>query len=292
MGWIRTLFRYKDLLILLVQRDIKLKYRRSFLGYLWSILNPLLSMLVMAIVFTRVFSRNIENYPVYLICGNILFSYMRESSTQALSSVIDNASLLKKTYVPKYIFTLSKITSSFVSFVLSMSALVIVMIATGVPFRWSNLLIIVPICELYVFAVGLGLFLGAVTVFFRDMKNLWSVVTLAWMYLTPIFFLILPFGIHGGFNLQMNNGGIHWWIWNWGWGVVPGCLREFQEIASLTVSNVVAGLLGPVMSHVCEMQPCRCECFPVCSTLYPLCLLFQKKHVAASETFKSHPSLK
>ncbi|MBR3178475.1 MAG: ABC transporter permease [Clostridia bacterium] len=203
MGWIRTLFRYKDLLILLVQRDIKLKYRRSFLGYLWSILNPLLSMLVMAIVFTRVFSRNIENYPVYLICGNILFSYMRESSTQALSSVIDNASLLKKTYVPKYIFTLSKITSSFVSFVLSMSALVIVMIATGVPFRWSNLLIIVPICELYVFAVGLGLFLGAVTVFFRDMKNLWSVVTLAWMYLTPIFYSLESFYDENSLNMPL-----------------------------------------------------------------------------------------
>ena len=190
-GWFRRFSRYWDLLVLLVQRDLKLKYRRSFLGYLWSILTPLLSMVVMAIVFTRMFPRSQEiNYPLYLICGNILFSFMRESTNQALNSVIGNAALLKKTYVPKYIFTLSKVTSSMVNFVLSLGALLIVMLATGEPFRWMNLLIIVPIVELYLFCVGLGLFLAASTVFFRDIKNIWSVVTLAWMYLTPIFYFL------------------------------------------------------------------------------------------------------
>lgn len=186
-------YQYKDLLALLVERDLKLKYRRSFLGYLWSILNPLLSMAVQAVVFTSIFRNSIENFPVYLICGNILFSFMRESSTQALTSVIDNAALLKKTYVPKYIFTLSKITSGLVNFVLSLGALLIVMIVTGVPFRWENLLAIVPILELYVFCVGLGLLVASLTVFFRDMKNLWSVVTLAWMYMTPIFYSLESF---------------------------------------------------------------------------------------------------
>ncbi len=187
----KKFFSYWDLLVLLVQRDLKLKYRRSFLGYLWSILTPLLSMVVMAIVFTRMFPRSREiNFPLYLICGNILFSFMRDSSNQALNSVIGSAALLKKTYVPKYIFTLSKVTSCMVNFVLSLGALLIVMIATGEPFRWSNLLIVVPILELYVFCVGLGLFLAAGTVFFRDIKNIWSVVTLAWMYLTPIFWFL------------------------------------------------------------------------------------------------------
>lgn len=190
-GWFTRFTRYWDLLVLLVQRDLKLKYRRSFLGYLWSILTPLLSMVVMAIVFTKMFPRSQEvNYPLYLICGNILFSFMRESTNQALNSVIGSASLLKKTYVPKYIFTLSKVTSSMVNFVLSLGALIIVMIATGEPFRWANLLIIIPTAELYVFCVGLGMFLAAATVFFRDIKNIWSVVTLAWMYLTPIFYFL------------------------------------------------------------------------------------------------------
>lgn len=197
MGWLKRFFRYWDLLVLLVQRDIKLKYRRSFLGYLWSILTPLLSMAVMAIVFSKMFKRSISNYPLYLICGNILFSFMRESTNQALNSVIGSSALLKKTYVPKYIFTLSKVTSCMVNFVLSLGALFIVMIATGEPFRWINLMAIIPIIELYVFCVGLGLFLAAITVFFRDMKNIWSVVTLAWMYLTPIFYSLESFSEKG-----------------------------------------------------------------------------------------------
>ncbi|MBQ1820211.1 MAG: ABC transporter permease [Clostridia bacterium] len=192
-SWVLKFTKYWDLLVLLVQRDIKLKYRRSFLGYVWSVLNPLLSMLVMVIVFSTMFKRKIENFPVYLICGNILFSFMREATTKSMTSVIENASLLKKANVPKYIFTLSKVTSSMVNFVLSLGALIIVMIATGVPFRFTNLLIIVPILELYVFCVGLGLFLAAATVFFRDIRNIWGVVTLAWMYMTPIFYSLGSF---------------------------------------------------------------------------------------------------
>ncbi len=184
---------YWDLLVLLVQRDVKLKYRRSFLGYIWSVLNPLLSMLVMVIVFSTMFKRSIENFPVYLICGNILFSFMRDATTQAMNSVIDNAALLKKAYVPKYIFTLSKITSAAVNFVFSLGALLIVMLATHVQFRWMNLLIFIPIIELYVFCIGLGMFLAAITVFFRDVKNIWGVITLAWMYLTPIFYSLESF---------------------------------------------------------------------------------------------------
>ena len=192
-GWTEKFFKYWDLLMLLVQRDIKLKYRRSFLGYVWSVLNPLLSMVVQVIVFSTMFKRKIPNFPVYLICGNILFSFMREATTKSMTSVIENASLLKKTYVPKYIFTLSKVTSSMVNFVLSLGALIIVMIATKVPFRFENLLIVIPITELYVFCVGLGMLLAALTVFFRDIRNIWSVVTLAWMYLTPIFYSLGSF---------------------------------------------------------------------------------------------------
>ncbi len=190
---VKRFLQYWDLLVLLVQRDVKLKYRRSFLGYIWSVLNPLLSMLVMVIVFSTMFKRSIENFPVYLICGNILFAFMRDATTQAMHSVIDNSALLKKAYVPKYIFTLSKITSAAVNFVFSLGALLIVMIATHVQFRWMNLMIFIPILELYVFCIGLGMFLAAITVFFRDVKNIWGVITLAWMYLTPIFYSLESF---------------------------------------------------------------------------------------------------
>jgi len=125
---IKTLFRYRELVAQLVQKDIKLKYRRSFLGYLWSVLNPLMIMVIMVIVFEQMFRFNIENYPAYVITGQVCFNFLSESTNQAIYSITGNAALLKKTYVPKYVFTLSKITSSCVNLLFSLGALFIVFI--------------------------------------------------------------------------------------------------------------------------------------------------------------------
>lgn len=189
---VRVYLSFKELLFQLVSRDIKLKYRRSFLGYLWSVLNPLLTMCVQAAVFTVMFQRTIEYYPAYLISGNILFGFMRESSSHSIYSITGNASLLKKTYVPKSIFTLSKVTSDLINLLFSLVALFIVLLITGVPFykTWRTLLAIIPLIELYIFCVGLGLFLAQASVFFRDVQNIWPVVVNAWMYLTPLFYTI------------------------------------------------------------------------------------------------------
>lgn len=181
---------YRDLLKLLVTRDVKLKYRRSFLGYVWSVLNPLLIMIVMTIVFSTMFRGNIQNFPVYLFCGQLLFNFMNNSTNQAIYSITGNSSLLKKTYVPKYIFTLSKITSGMIDLVFSLGALLIVMVATGTRFTWYLLLVPFVILQLYIFCVGLGLFLAQANVFFRDIQYIYNAVMTAWMYLTPIFYPI------------------------------------------------------------------------------------------------------
>lgn len=179
---------YRDLMRHLVSKDLKLKYRRSFLGYLWSVLNPLLIMIVISIVFSAMFQRNIENYPLYLFTGQMLFNFMNQSTHSALNTINSNAALLKKAYVPKYIFVLSKITSGMVDLVFSMGALVIVMIFTGAGFAWSNLLFPVVLLQLYAFCVGLGLYLAQANVFFKDISYIYNAVTTAWMYLTPIFY--------------------------------------------------------------------------------------------------------
>ena len=186
--YLHEFWKYRDLLRLLVSKNIKLKYRRSILGYVWSILNPLLIMVVMTVVFSTMFSRNIENFPVYLFCGQLLFNFMNNSTHQAISSITGNASLLKKTYVPKYIFTLAKVTSCLVDLVFSLGALVIVMIATRAEVTWHVLLFPLVLLQLYVFCVGLGLFLAQANVFFRDSQFIYNAVTTAWMYLTPIFY--------------------------------------------------------------------------------------------------------
>lgn len=184
----REFWRYRDLLFLLVEKNIKLKYRRSFLGYLWSVLNPLLIMIVMAVVFSTMFSRNIENFPVYLFCGQLLYNYMSNTTHQAIFSISGNTSLLKKTYVPKYIFTIARITSGLVDLFFSLGALVIVIIATRAKVTWHAVLFPFVLIQLYVFCVGLGLFLAQANVFFKDTQFIYNAVTTAWFYVTPIFY--------------------------------------------------------------------------------------------------------
>lgn len=184
----RGLYRYRHLVKQLVVKDIKLKYRRSFLGYVWSVLNPLLVMVVMYLVFAHMFRFDVDNYPSYLIIGQTLFTFMTEATNQAIFSITGNGALLKKVYVPKYIFTLSKVTSSLVNLLFSMAAMLIVFVITKVQFSWRMLFIPVVLAELYLFSLGLGLFLAQAAVFFRDVQYIYSVLTTAWMYLTPIFY--------------------------------------------------------------------------------------------------------
>lgn len=163
---LETFRRYRPLMEQLVIKDIKLKYRRSFLGYIWSILNPLMIMCIMVIVFSQMFRFDIKNYPVYLIIGSTMFNFMTDSTTQAMWSITGNAALLKKTYVPKYIFTLSKVSSCFVNTLFSLGAMLIVFIVCKVNFNINMLWIPAILLQIYIFSVGLGFFLAQGTVFF------------------------------------------------------------------------------------------------------------------------------
>lgn len=182
--------RYRPLLKQLVEKDIKLKYRRSFLGYLWSILNPLMIMIIMVLVFSNMFRFDIENFPVYLITGQTIFNFVSEATNLALFSITGNAALMKKSYVPKYIFTLSKVTSSLVNTFFALGAMLIVFMVCHVRFQAYMLFIPVILLEVYIFCVGLGLFLAQATVFFRDVQHIYAAFLTAWTYLTPIFYPI------------------------------------------------------------------------------------------------------
>ena len=179
---------YKPLLKELVGRDLKVKYRRSFLGYVWSLLNPLLMMCVMTLVFSYMFRFDIPNYPLYLITGQTLWTFFNESTNMSMYSVLQNGSLIKKVYIPKFIFPISRVLSSFVTMSFSLAAILIVLIFTRAPFYWSMLLFPVPLFFLLLFAMGIGMVLSALSVYFRDITHLYGVLTLAWMYLTPIFY--------------------------------------------------------------------------------------------------------
>lgn len=171
----KRFYAFDELLKQLIIRDIKLKYRRSYLGYLWSILNPLVMMMVLVTVFSNLFSRfDIQNYPLYLISGQIIFGLMTEATNMSVGSIVGNATLIKKTYVPKYIFTVSKVGSSLVNTLFSLGALLIVMVITGANFSWVLLFIPFILLQVFIFSLGLGMFLSAAAVFFRDIQYLWG----------------------------------------------------------------------------------------------------------------------
>ncbi|WP_200799685.1 ABC transporter permease [Olsenella urininfantis] len=201
--------RSKDWFILeqLVTKDFKLKYRRSVLGVAWSVLNPLFMMLVLAAVFSsfmRYQDPSMGNYAVYLILGNTAFQLMSDSTTQGMSSIIAAAPLLKKVKINRYIFPVQKVLFAGVNYAFSIVAIALVMLVERVPLGPTALLWPFALLMLILFSIGLALLLSALSVFFRDVMHLWSVVITAWTYLTPLFYpvSVLPEWLRG---LEMFN---------------------------------------------------------------------------------------
>lgn len=193
----------------LVTKNFKRKYRRSVLGIAWSVLNPLMMMIVMSVVFSFVFRADIENYPLYLILGNITFSFMSESTSQALMSFIDAAPLLKKVRVSRFVFPVQKVLFVLVNFTFSLVAVALVMLWFRVVPTWH--IIWLPVCLflLVLFCSGIGLIVGSLAVFFRDVVHLWSVILTAWTYLTPIFWVPTQLAANGAPTWVMSIVGLN-----------------------------------------------------------------------------------
>ena len=162
--------------------------KRSLLGVFWSFLNPLLNMAVQYVVFSNLFRFDIPYFPVYLLCGNVIFTYFSESCGMALTSIVGNAGLITKVYVPKYIYPLTRILSSLINLLISMIPLIAVALISGLLPAPAYILSLYAFVCLALFCLGLGMLLSAAMVFFRDIQFLWGVLTTIWMYLTPIFY--------------------------------------------------------------------------------------------------------
>lgn len=180
--------KYSFLIRQLVSRDFKTKYKRSVLGVFWSFLNPLLTMSVLYIVFSNIFRFDIQYYPAYLIIGITFYNFFSEATGMALSSIIGNAGLITKVYIPKYIYPLTRVMSSLVNLLISLIPLLLVTLLLGIRPTKAYLLVLFSLFCLAVFSLGIGLLLAAAMVFFRDIQFLWGVITMIWMYLTPVFY--------------------------------------------------------------------------------------------------------
>lgn len=177
----------------LVKRDFKKKYKRAALGMLWSMLAPLLTLLVMAFVFTHFFGRTVPHFVVYMFAGNLVFFYYRESTSGGMNALVANAGIFTKVNVPKYLFLFSKNVSSLINFLLTLVLFFIFMVLDGLPFTWKFIMLLYPIGCLLVFNIGVGLILSALFVIFKDVQYLYDVFTMMMMYLSAIFYPITTF---------------------------------------------------------------------------------------------------
>ena len=194
MTFVRNLFlslrRYRFLLRQLVMRDFKVKYKRSVLGVAWSLLYPLLTMSVLALVFSNVFRFSTPgvSYITYLLIGLTWFNYFSEASNLCMSTIVANFPLINKVYVPKYIFPLSKCLFVGINFLLTLIPLYLVILLTGTGLCWQHLLLPYSFLCLFLFTLGMGFLLSAAAVFLRDMFYIYGILLSLWLYLTPVMY--------------------------------------------------------------------------------------------------------
>ena len=180
--------RYLPLLQNLVSKDFKIKYRRSVLGIAWSVLNPLLTMIVLTQVFGMLLRIQVENFATYYIVGSALWTFFSEATSTSLSCILTSGALIRKVYIPKYIFPLEKCLFSLVNFSFSLVAVLLVMLIQGVYPTWTAFLFPLPVLYCFIFVCGMSLILSSTTVYFRDVEHLYSVLLTMWIYLTPLLY--------------------------------------------------------------------------------------------------------
>ena len=188
MGYFDRFRTYLPLLGRLVERDFKAKYKRSVVGVAWSVINPLFQMMILVLVFSTLLGRDIANFPLYIICGRLIFSFFSEATTMCQFSVLQGASFITKVSIPIYILPLSKVLSSLINAVISILAMAIVMIVTGALPSFTTLLFPLPLIYTFLFSLGVGMLLATATVFYRDMTHLYGLVTMTLMFITPLFY--------------------------------------------------------------------------------------------------------
>lgn len=208
--YIGNFIKYRYLLMELVRKNIKLQYRNSVLGIIWTLLQPLMTMAVISVVFSGIFGRDssaVVNYSVYLLIGRLLFDFFQQATKKGMRSIWINSSIIKKVYVPRYIYPLSNVISTFVTFLISLIDLVVVIAFFNiidkdpVTLTWRVIGFIVPIFILMLISMGVSMILSALDVFFRDIEYLYDVFCLLLFYVTPIFYTLDKLGIES--NLLM-----------------------------------------------------------------------------------------
>lgn len=242
----------KFLLKQLVKRDLTSKYKDSVLGILWSFFNPLLIMLVFTAIFSMLFGRSIENYPVYFLSGRLIYDFYNAGTKGAMNSIKRNAYLLKKIYVPKYMFAVSSICYEFVNFLISFIILFGVMTITGASFHLTSIYAVIPIFLLVILIFGIGLILAVCNTYFSDVGYLYNVFTLLLMYASALFYPIeiVPSSIQILFTLNPVYSAISCFRESVVYGVVP----DFSTLLYLAAFAFTVFGIGIILFKIYEKK--------------------------------------
>lgn len=220
-NYFKNAYKYRYLVQEIVRKNIKLQYRNSFLGIFWTFLQPLLTMIVLVLVFSNVFgssSSGVVCYPIYVLCGRLIYECFTQSTKRAMRSIRNSASVIKKVYVPKYVYPLSNVLANFVTFLISLTVLVVVFAFfyifqhgkyPDLVLSWEFLLLIVPLLLLFLLSIGCGMILSVLNVFFKDIEYIYDVFCMLLFYITPVFYKLSNLHLASstswfGFLLKLN----------------------------------------------------------------------------------------
>lgn len=182
------LVRYRDLLVQLISRDVRTRYKRSVLGVAWTMLNPLLMMAVLTLVFSQLFRAEVPHYAVYLLSAQLIWTFFAQTTTQAMNHLVWGGALITKIYLPRTVFAVSQIGTGIVNLFLALVPLALITIASGASLTWAVLWLPVPMVLTACFALGIGLLLSTLVVPFPDVAEMYQVILTAWYFLTPIIY--------------------------------------------------------------------------------------------------------
>ena len=185
---LQAIVKYRNLVVQFTRRDILTRYKRSVLGVGWTMLNPLGTMLILTIVFSRAFGQSQPGYAVYVLSGLIAWNFFAQSTNAAIVHLVWGGSLLRRIYIPRSVFAVSAIGTALVNIALSLVPLIIVMLIVKVPITWTFLFVPIPVLFLAMFSLGLGLFISTVAIYYSDVAEMYAILLTAWMYLSPVIY--------------------------------------------------------------------------------------------------------
>ncbi|MEK6589309.1 MAG: ABC transporter permease [Nitrospinota bacterium] len=239
---LKELYSFRELLKNLVIKELKLRYKRSFLGFFWTMLNPLMMMIILTIVFSQLMRFDMKNFAIFLLCGLLPWNYFSQSISMATTSLISNANLINRVYIPKAIFPLSIIFSNMVNMVLSLIPLFLLMIIIGVRIQPSILLIPVLLLNLMFFTAGISLFISCLNVFFRDFTHMIEIIITAWFYVTPIIYPLEK--IPAQYEMFFKLNPLIYIIGNFREVIFYGRIPDFSFMLNSLFASVISFVMG------------------------------------------------